>query len=139
MANNKNKNIQTLSDLIRYGKTASFSLPLVSYLTKNEDIVFMDELAYNKYRNILLDQSIWITLTTKEYNLYRLNPKKLSIDLYATPNLDHLILWLNNTSEFEFDKYNIRLIPRYALNTVFKQILAHEEQNIKNINTFSKG
>ena len=99
-----NSKVQTLTDFIRYGKTSSFSIPQVSFLMKDENnIVYLDEVVYAKYSKLLMDESAIIDLTTTEYNLYRLDPKRLSTDLYGTPNLYHLILFLNNVSEFEFD------------------------------------
>lgn len=125
-----NSNIQTLTDFVRYGKTSSFSIPNVSFLTKVDNIVFLDELAYVKYNDLILDNSVMLDLTTQEYNKYRLEPKKLSYDIYGTPNLYHLILYLNNVSEFEFDLKRIRLLNYSSVNDVLKLILAHEEDNI---------
>lgn len=125
-----NKNVQTLDDLIRYGETSSFEIPPISLLTREDNIIYLDTLCYDKYRNILLKESILITLTTNEYNKYRYNPKSLSTEIYGTPNLYHLILWLNDSSEFEFDKLNVRLIPKSSLNVIFKSIIAHEESNV---------
>lgn len=125
-----NKHIQTLNDLIRYGKTSSFELPQLSFLTKEDNIVYLDSVCYDKYRDLLIGKSKYIPLTTEEYNKYRYNPKALSTEIYGTPNLYHLILWLNDTSEFEFDTTNVRLITKSTLNSIFKTILAHEEPNV---------
>ena len=135
-----NSKIQTLSDYIRYGKTTSFSIPLVSFLRNNEGIVFLDELAYAKYDNLLMNNSSMIDLNTREYNLYRLNPQALSYDLYGTPNLYHLILYLNKCSEFEFDFKRIRLMDYSTIGSLLKTILSHEENNIiKSNNDSNKG
>lgn len=131
-----NKKVQTLNDLIRYGKTSSFSLPSVSFLQKRDNVIYLDQLVYNKYKDLINDKAMQITLTTVEYNKYKLNPKLLSYDLYGTPNLDHLILWLNNTSEFEFDTYTIKLIPKSIVRNLLNSILVHEESNIKKSSNF---
>ena len=125
-----NSKIQTLSDFVRYGKTSSFTIPQVSLVMQDERIVFLDEVVYSKYANLLMQRSSVIDLTTVEYNNYRLDPKKLSTELYGTPNLYHLILFLNNVSEFEFDLKRIRLLPYSDVENIFKYILAHEEKNI---------
>ena len=126
-----NSKVQTLTDFIRFGKTSSFSIPQVSFLMKDEDnIVYLDEVAYAKYGNLLMSESTMIYLTTKEYNLYRLDPKRLSTDLYGTPNLYHLILFLNNVSEFDFDLKRIRLLNYSSVTNMLKLILSHEENNI---------
>lgn len=126
-----NSKVQTLTDFIRYGKTSSFSIPQVSFLMKDENnIVYLDEVVYAKYSKLLMDESAIIDLTTTEYNLYRLDPKRLSTDLYGTPNLYHLILFLNNVSEFEFDLKRIRLLNYSSVTNILKLILSHEENNI---------
>ena len=126
-----NSKVQTLLDYIRYGKTSSFSIPQVSFLTKNNGVVFLDELAYAKYDDLLMNNSEVITLTTQEYNKYRLDPQALSYDLYGTPNLDHLILYLNRCGEFDFDTKQVRLMKYSNINSILKLILSHEENNIR--------
>lgn len=130
-----NSKIQTLQDYIRYGKTSSFSIPLVTTHTKNGKVIHLDELAYSKYDNILMKSSETVTLTTDEFNRFRYNPQLLSVYLYNTPNLDHLILYLNRCSEFEFDRKRIRLIPYSMITGLLKHILSHEENDIKKSQT----
>ena len=135
-----NSKVQTLLDYIRYGKTSSFSIPQVSFLRKDNGVVFLDELAYAKYDDLLMNNSEIINLTTNEYNKYRLDPQALSSDLYGTPNLDHLILYLNRCSEFEFDIKQVRLLKYSNINSILKMILSHEENNIiKSINDSNNG
>ena len=135
-----NSKVQTLSDYIRYGKTSSFSIPQVSLVKNNEGIVFLDELAYAKYDDLLMNNSTIINLTTSEYNRYRLDPQALSIALYGTPNLDHLILYLNRCSEFDFDIKQVRLMKYSDVVQILKLILSHEENNIiKSINNANNG
>ena len=134
-----NSKIQTLSDFVRYGRTSSFSIPNVSFLTKNDNIVYLDEVAYAKYHDLIMNNSVMLDLTTSQYNKYRLDPKFLSNELYGTPNLYHLILYLNNVSEFEFDLKRIRLLNYSAINDVLKLILSHEEDNINKTILSNKG
>ena len=126
-----NSKVQTLQDYIRYGAASSFSVPNVTLLTQNEDIIYLDQLVYAKYDDLLMNNSDLVDLTTEEYNTYRLNPQALSNALYFTPNLDHLILYLNRVSEFEFDIKRVRLITYSNVVSILKLILAHEEENIK--------
>ena len=135
-----NSKVQTLSDYIRYGKTSSFSIPQVSLVKNSEGIVFLDELAYAKYDDLLMNNSTIINLTTDEYNKYRLDPQALSTALYGTPNLDHLILYLNRCSEFDFDIKQVRLMKYSDVIQILKLILSHEENNIiKSINNANNG
>ena len=134
-----NSKIQTLSDFVRYGKVSSYSVPNVSLLIKNGNLVQLDQLAYAKYDNLLMNNSYIIDLSIEEYNRFRLNPKLLSTYLYGTPNLYHLILYLNRCSEFEFDMQRIRLLKKSDVNQLFKLILAHEDENIKKSKQNIKG
>lgn len=135
-----NSKVQTLSDYIRYGKISSFSIPQVSLVKNDGGVVFLDELAYAKYDNLLMNNSEMITLTTEEYNRYRLDPQALSTALYGTPNLDHLILYLNRCNEFEFDIKQVRLMKYSNISSILKMILSHEENNIiKSINNSNNG
>ena len=131
--------MQTLTDFIRYGKTSSFSIPNVSFVTRDENIVYLDEVVYTKYHDLLLENSTLLDLTTIEYNKYRLDPKTLSNDIYGTPNLYHLILYLNNVSEFEFDLKRVRLLNYSSIIEVLKLILAHEGDNINKSIMNSRG
>ena len=134
-----NSKIQTLSDFVRYGRTSSFSIPNVSFLTKDDNIVYLDEVAYAKYHDLIMNNSVMLDLTTSQYNKYRLDPKLLSNEIYGTPNLYHLILYLNNVSEFEFDLKRIRLLNYSSINDVLKLILSHEEDNINKTILSNKG
>lgn len=135
-----NSKVQTLTDYIRYGKTSSFSIPQVSLVKNVDGIIFLDELAYSKYDDLLMNNSEIITLTTDEYNRFRLDPQALSSALYGTPNLDHLILYLNRCSEFDFDIKKVRLMKYSNINSILKLILSHEENNIvKSINSSNNG
>ena len=125
-----NKNIQTLSDYIRYEKTSSFSIPQVSLLMKDENIVYLDEVVYAKYHELLMRNSMLVDLTTDEYNRFRLDPQSFSAYIYGTPNLYHLILYLNNVSEFEFDLKRLRLVSTSVINDILKNILIHEDHNM---------
>ena len=135
-----NSKVQTLSDYIRYGKTSSFSIPNVSLVKNNEGIVYLDELVYAKYDDLIMANSTIINLTTEEYNRFRLDPQALSTVLYGTPNLDHLILYLNRCSEFDFDIKQVRLMKYSDVSSILKTILSHEENNIqKSINNSNNG
>lgn len=135
-----NSGVQTLVDYIRYGKTTSFSIPNVSFVNRNGPYIFLDQLAYAKYDDLLMANSSLVDLTTEEYNRYRLDPQALSTTLYGTPNLDHLILYMNRCSEFEFDMKQIRLLNYSKIDSVLKIILSHEDNNIqKSIANTNKG
>lgn len=126
--------VQTLNDYIRYGKTSSYSIPRVIFVSKeiyNDDhIVFLDELAYSKYDQLITTNSVIIELTPEEQAIYKYNPQALSTYLYGTPNLDHLILYLNKCSEFEFTPKRVKLIMYSRVESILKTILQHEESNM---------
>lgn len=129
----KNSQVQTLEDLVRYGSTSSYSIKKCSILTKYDNLIMLDKLAYSKYDDLLLRCSTMITLTDEEFNLYKFHPEKLSQKLYGTINLDHLILWLNRTSVYDFNNKRVRILNPEYLDIVLKTILSHESDNINKI------
>ena len=93
---------------------------------RKQDNIALEEAERKRYYERLYETDD----SVEEYNRFRLNPQLLSTILYNTPNLSHLILYLNRCSEFEFDFKQVRLIPFSVINDLFKRILSHEENNV---------
>ena len=121
-----NSKIQTLTDLVRYGNTSSYSVPTSAYIRRVNDLVLHDKFAYEKYHLILKVISKYVVLTDEELNVYKYRPDMISAKIYGTPNLAHLLCYLNNCAEYEFNKKRIRYIPVDELHDVFNVIMAHE-------------
>lgn len=131
-------NVKTLDDLIRHGKTSSYSINTLSLCQLEDTIVYFDKFAYQKYEKILMGLSELIELTDDQYRLYKYNPERLSYDLYGTSNLYHLILFLNNCSQYEFKHKKVRLIAAKYISNVFEKMINHEEKHIQeNVNAIT--
>ena len=125
-----NADIQTLSDLVSYGYSGSYTMPTIEMLDKQDDIIYFDRLSYSKYDRLIMGMATDITLTDDEYRKYRFHPERLSYDVYGNVNLSHLILYINKCSDYSFNKYNIKLIPRANIEIVFQKIIANEQRRI---------
>ena len=71
-----------------------------------------------------------VELTDEELNKYKYSPELLSYDLYGTPNLSHLILYINRCPAYSFNRKNIKLIKPNYIETVLQKIIQHEQNNI---------
>ncbi len=129
-----NSKVQTLNDFIRYGNTSTYSVPNSSFLRRFEDIVLLDKFAYDKYNKLIFGMSTFATLTDEELNVYKYRPDAISFKLYGTPNLSHLLLYLNRCSEYEFNKKRIRYITLENIQELFNLIMTHETDNMNKQN-----
>jgi hypothetical protein len=125
-----NSKIQTLNDYIRYGKTSNYTIPNSSSLMTVDNITIMESLVYDKYKKLMFGMSHQRVLTDEEMNKYKYRPELLSYDIYSTPNLSHLLLYLNKCSEEEFNMKIVRIISIENLNQIFSLIMSHESDNI---------
>lgn len=130
MANNSK--VQTLSDFVRYGYTSSYSIQSISlfYKDKENDIIYLDKLVYQKYDGLIMSMSQNVELTDDEINKYKYSPELLSSDLYGTPNLSHLILYINRCPAYSFKRKNIKLIQPSYIEKIFQKIIEHEQSNL---------
>lgn len=129
-----NANIQTLEDFVRYGNTSTYTVLTSSFLRRFEDIVIHDKFAYEKYHDLIFNMSSFVDLDDEDLNEYRYRPDKLSYKLYGTPNLSHLLCYLNRCSEYEFDKKRIRYISQSNITQLFNLIMANETDNMNKYN-----
>lgn len=125
-----NSKVQTLSDLVRYGYTSSYSIQSLSLFYKDNDIIYLDKLIYQKYDRLIMSMTQNIELTDDELNKYKYSPELLSFDLYGTPNLSHLILYVNRCPAYSFKRKNIKLIQPSYIEQVFQKIIEHEQNNL---------
>lgn len=129
-----NQNVQTLTDFVRYGNTSTYSVPLTTFLRRVDEFLLLDSFTYEKYHKLLFGLSSFVELTDEELAVYRFKPDFISYRLYGTPNLAHLLLYLNKCAEYEFDKKRIRYITSENLNDIFTLIIANEDERMKRNN-----
>ena len=125
-----NSRVQTLSHFIRYGYTSSYSIQAISLFYKDGDIIYLDQPVYQKYDRLVMAMAQVVELTDEELNKYKYSPELLSYDLYGTPNLSHLILYINRCPAYSFNRKNIKLIKPNYIETVLQKIIQHEQNNI---------
>lgn len=129
-----NSKIQTLDDFIRYGRTSNYTVPTTAYIRRVDDIILHDKFAYEKYHKLIMGMSRFATLSDEELQVYRYRPDLISNYLYGTPNLSHLLLYINQCSEYEFNKKRIRVISLDNIQELFNFIMAHETDFMKKQN-----
>lgn len=128
----KTSDIKTLDDLIRYSEVGNYTLPNISFIEQVDNLVVLDKLVYDDYRDRISQYIKQVKLTDEEYNNYKYRPEVLAYDLYGNQNLYHLLLFINNCSELEFDKYGVNIIPKEDLEEAIYKIISHEDDRLTN-------
>ena len=135
MASTKtNAKVQTLDDFVRYGRTSTYTVPTSSFIRRFDDLIIHDKFPYDKYHKLIMGMSRFAILSDEEINIFKYRPDLISYKLYGTPNLSHLILYLNQCAEYEFDKKRIRLISLENIQELFNLIMANESDKMKKQN-----
>ena len=107
-----------LDNLFMFVNFEGFTIPQMSIL-------------FEKYRGIILDSCIRIKMSDEVLRHYIYRPKYLSLKLYGTTDLWHLILWINDlTSATQFDKSIIYVYDPDKLD-VIERILSMEKNKLR--------
>lgn len=129
-----NSKIRTLNDFVRYGRTSNYTVPTSSFVRRFNDLIIHDKFAYDKYHKLIMGMSTYAVLSDEELQVFKYRPDLISYKLYGTPNLSHLLLYLNQCSEYEFDKKRIRVISLDNIQELFNLIMAHESDFMRKQN-----
>lgn len=87
---------------------------------------------FEKYRGIILENCVKITMSEKVYDAYKYRPKYLSYKLYGTVDLWHLLLWVNDmVTVSQFNKKIIYVLNPESLD-VLDRILNLEKDMLDN-------
>ena len=127
-------NKSTIRDIIEYGleeKMTVRELSLKEIVTNSSGEIFVVNLfnLFEKYYELLLDNTIIVTLSEEEYRKYRFNPRLLSQDLYGTRELHFMLLRLNYVySVTEFDFTEIRVF-KSNITSLLNEIMVLESEN----------
>lgn len=125
----------TIQDIIAAGKELKLcnrELSLKSVMTNSNDEKFIINITniFEQYYEILLENTVIVTLTDDEYLKYRFKPKVLSFDLYGTVELHYLLLRLNHVySVINFDFTELRVFNTNILD-LLNEILVLENDNL---------
>jgi hypothetical protein len=125
------KSIQTLDQLIFYGRNSDYSIHKLAFLVKVDDNVFISSLPYEKYDKLIKSRSQTIELTPEQLHVYAYRPDLMSTVLYGTPLLSHLILYLNGGAAYKFNHKTVTLLPASEVNNILQAVLNHEADRIK--------
>ena len=128
----------TIQDIISAGKELKIcnrELSLKSVVTNSANEKFIVNIAnlFEKYYEILLDNTVIVVLTDEEYLKYRFKPKVLSYDLYGTKELHYMLLRLNYVySVVNFDFKELRVFNTNILNLLNEIMILENENYIEN-------
>lgn len=128
----------TIQNIIDYGKhlkinNSELSLKYVISNSANEKIVINIDNLFEKYYELLLDNTVIVVLTDDEYLKYRFKPKVLSYDLYGTMELHYMLLRLNYVySVTNFDFKEIRVFNTNILSILNEIMILENEEFIEN-------
>lgn len=128
----------TIQDIISTGKELKIcnrELSLKSVMTNSANEKYVVNIAniFEKYYEILLDNTVIVVLTDEEYLKYRFKPKVLSYDLYGTKELHYMLLRLNYVySVINFDFKELRVFNTNILNLLNEIMILENENYIEN-------
>lgn len=119
-----------LSDLIEEGNSNEFSFASTSILTNIDGIIYPSSNILDKYKEIILENCIEVTLSDEDLANYRYNPKALSLKLYKSIDLWFLLLNINGIlSVSDFTKRTIKIYDPKKMN-ILNKILIVEKSRI---------
>ena len=129
------KDTYTVQDFISAGKTIQFSYSKFSYIESANGVKLPIYNVINDYLEELKNIAIQVVLTEKDSLRYMYKPKLLAHDAYGNPELDFIILAINNICNAkEFTTRKIKLIKAVELESVLQSIYRAEKPNINKFN-----
>lgn len=128
----------TVEQFISFRNNAYISYNNISFLDKYDNIKYPVKNVLDDYIDELMEITIDITMSDKEYNKYRYKPKLLARDIYENPELDFLILRINGICNMkEFDSKTIKLIKIDDLDNFISSIYNANKSDIDIYNSDS--
>lgn len=101
----------TVEEFITFKDTESVSYNNLSFRERYDNISFPIKNIVDDYFDELMELTTEVTLTESEYLKYRYKPRLLANDVYSNPDLDFIILAINNICNMkDFDSQVINLI-----------------------------
>lgn len=131
-------NTSTIKAMIQNGKEekmTSNQLSLKTVITNSSGQKFVVNLfnLFEKYYDILLDNTVTVVLTEDEYLKYRFKPKLLSKDLYGSKDLYYLLIRLNNIyTVIEFDFKEVKVFNTNIVSLLNEIMVLESENYIEN-------
>ena len=123
----------TVRDVIFYGERLEISEKTLSFREAiNDELIIPWHNVLTKYIDLLKDFIIDYSFTDDNFLTYKYQPRKLSYDLYGTPDLAFSILYINNmVSVTEFTRKNIKVFTGDIVE-VINELFEVLETDLKN-------
>ena len=132
-------NLHQLDKWVKDGKDLAISHSKLCFKLRDGDVISPYQSLVCKYYYALVPFMKEVTLSDSDYMKYKNNPKKLSQDLYGTPELWSSLLYINNTvSIADFKKKKIKIFTSDILTKLEELLVLSEEDIIKNNLEISK-
>lgn len=126
-------NLHQLDKWVKDGKDLAISHSKLCLKLRDGDVISPYQSLVCKYYYALVPFMKEVTLSDSDYLKYKNNPKKLSQDLYETPELWSSLLYINNTvSIADFKKKKIKIFTSDILTKLEELLVLSEEDIIKN-------
>lgn len=125
--------IHQLDEWIEEGKDLSISHSSLCLKIKDGDVIAPYQSLICRYYYTILPFTHEITLSDKDYLKYKNNPKRLSQDLYDTPELWSSLMYINNiVSIADFKKKKLRVFGTDIMSKLEELLVLSEEEITKN-------
>lgn len=123
-----------MRSFISKGIENSYTLQNTSFLIDDGERTFnLRNILREKYRGIILGNSFELDLDDTLLDRFRFKPKLLSMKLYGTTDLWHLLLWLNNMhSVTQFNRKNIIIFDPDGLHLLNKIVELEKNRLLEN-------
>lgn len=101
----------TIAEFISFKNTDDISYNNLSFRDRYDNIVYPIKNIIDDYIDELKELVVEVTMSQEEYLKYKYKPKILANDIYGEPELDFIILRLNDICNMkEFDMQTVKLI-----------------------------
>lgn len=125
--------VYNVSDWIDEGKDLGISHDALCLKSRDGDVIIPVQTLVCRYYYALVPFTSTLTFTDEKYQKYKNNPKRLSQDLYETPELWSALLYINNTvSIADFKKRTIRIFDKTIIAKLEELMVLAEEDLTKN-------
>ena len=121
----------TVEEFISFKDDTTISYNNLSFRERYDNISFPIKNILDDYFDELMELTQEVTMNETEFVKYRYRPRLLANDLYDNPDLDFLILAINNICNMkEFDNKTIKLIKTSDLEDFLTSIFNANKEDI---------
>lgn len=137
MINNNTAREHLMDNFINRGSKNSLNLDNTSMIATKDGFTFpITNILRQKYRGILIQNSVQLDLDDALFERYKFRPKSLCLKIYGTTDLWHLIIWLNDmTSVTQFNRRNIVVFNPDSMDIINKILELEKVRLLQNSET----